>query len=551
MQRPQVIDANPNQLITLSSTSVQTGQRARIFIRGQNLNQLEAFQLQIFYDETQLTVARSYTYNSISSNGSSVINTAQEGIVSISFVGTSALSGSANLFYLDFDVKTDAKIQNNPLFIGINEALGSHLQPVELGASRGNIEVTERSITLRNAPLSTSINQSRVEEGDTFTMSLNLNHSVLKSAGSFDVFYDDEVLSLVSTTTGQFPSNSETLAIVNDQFRGKVHFSFISLEGINSVWPLLTFEFEVIQDIQAQTNIQVVPIQILDMDLQPLQTAGSTRSIQVIKKPPVVNVPSVMMESKTLTSIDDFHLDLSIEADSNLAIGVFEIEYNPFLVELNSFEFLDENWASNIMKLQTIEQDEGILRITYINPEGLKAGKTIGRLHFSPIQEDTPIHTQVDVRLEQAFNANYQSIILAEKTGQVHLSNQYEVRMYHQGQLIQEETTENLATINPPSVEAEPGMRFAFWESTVQGQTITYQSRFYRLGDINESGEPDESDITLLKNVLAGKAHLTLVQLRAANMLERDTISSQSELTLKDLVVLQLLIQESAQQDNE
>ena len=551
IQWPQSIEGSAASSIRLSSTSVQTGQRARIFVQGQNLNNIEAFQLQIFFDDTQLTLAQSFTYSYVSSRGTALINTAEAGVITISFAGTTALSGSSNLFYFDFDVAPDAPIKNYPLFIGIQEALGVDFAPVEINGVRGNIEVTERTTTLRNAPISTSINRSRAEEGDTFTISLNLNHSVLKSAGSFDIFYDDQVLNLLSSTVGSLPSASQTLVTVNDQFRGKVHFNFISLNGINSVWPILTLEFEVIKDVQTSTNIQVIPIQILDMDLQPLQTVASTRALQIIKKPPTLNIPSVVMESKTLTSIDDFTVDLSVEQNSNLAIGVFEIEFNPFLVEFKDLELLDTDWAPNILTFYTLHLDEGLIRFTYINPAGVSTAKAIARLYFSPLQNEVPIHTQIEVRLPQALNANYQAIVLAERSGQIHLSNQYQVRMYHQGQLIQEETVDDMSTINYPQIDAESGLRFAFWESAIQGQTISYHSRFYRLGDLNEDGVIDENDIGIFRQALVGTKNLTALQVRAANLKERDLIESSQELTLKDLVILQLKLQEQSQQNSE
>ena len=76
----------------------------------------------------------------------------------------------------------------------------------------------------------------------------------------------------------------------------------------------------------------------------------------------------------------------------------------------------------------------------------------------------------------------------------------------------------------------------------MQGQNITYRSLFYKLGDINENGTVDESDLELLRNALVGKTQLSKMQLRASNMLERDSINNQSELTLKDLVLLELAI---------
>jgi len=541
-QSPLTVNANVTQSIRLSSTSVQTGQRARIFVQAQNLNGIEAFQFQIFYDETQLTVARQFTYSYLSSRGTAVINTSEDGVISVSYVGTIPLSGSSNLFYFDFDVSSDAKIQSNPLIIGIQEALGDNFEPVQLMGVRGNIDVTERSASLRNAPVSISTSHSRVQEGDTFTMSLNLNHSVLKSAGSFDIFYDDQILQLKSSTIDNISGNSETLAMVNDQFRGKVHFNFISLKGLNSVWPILTLEFEVIQDVQAQTNIQVVPLQILDMDLIPLQTVNNTRSIQVNKKPQVLNIPSVFIESKTLTQISDFSVDLNIEANSQLAAGVFEIEYNPFLIELVEFEILGSDVSSNVLTTQTLLPEEGLAQLTYLNPEGLTGAESIARLHFRPLRDDEPIHTQISVRLKQALNANFQGIVLAEQFGQIDLSNQYHVKVIHNGQEVQSETTDNLNTIILPSIDIPSGHRFADWEVIVQGQNITYRSLFYKLGDINENGTVDESDLELLRNALVGKTQLSKMQLRASNMLERDSINNQSELTLKDLVLLELAI---------
>jgi len=212
---------------------------------------------------------------------------------------------------------------------------------------------------------------------------------------------------------------------------------------------------------------------------------------------------------------------------------------------------LDTDWAPNILTFYTLHLDEGLIRFTYINPAGVSSAKAIARLYFSPLQNEVPIHTQIEVRLSQALNANYQAIVLAERSGQIHLSNQYQVRMYHQGQLIQEETVDDMSTINYPQIDAESGLRFAFWESAIQGQTISYHSRFYRLGDLNEDGVIDENDIGIFRQALVGTKNLTALQVRAANLKERDLIESSQELTLKDLVILQLKLQEQSQQNSE
>lgn len=551
IEGPHNLEAQNGPTLQLSSTSVQAGQRARIYIQSRHVEDLAGFQIQIFYNPEAMSIAQSFTYSYTSSRGSSVINTSERGVVSLSFVGTTPLSGSATLFFIEFDIKSDANIQNYPLLMGVQEAINSDLNPISLYASNGHIEVTEAASTLRSIPLSTSVNRSRMEMGDRFTYSLNLNHSILKSAGSFDVFYDDEILQLVDTTVGTLPSQSQSITTVNDQFRGRIHFTFISLNGLNSVWPLVTLEFEVIKDVQASTNIQVVPIQVLDMDLQPLQASTHTRAVQITKKPPTFNIPSVFVESKTLTTIDDFHLDLKVEENSQLAIGVFEVTYNPYLVKLTEVEMINENDTPNILTLYTHQAEEGRIKLTYLNPQGLTALETIARLHFSPLQNETSIHTQVEVKVEQLLNANYQTIRLASRNAQVHLSNQYQVKIYHQDELLQDQMTDNLEAINYPVVELEAGQRFAFWEPTIQGQTITYQSRVYRLGDINDDGTIDMEDLTLFRNALAGNSNFTPLQLRAANLIERNSIKAQTELTLKDILLLQLRIQEQAQQNND
>jgi len=543
----QTLEANTAPTIQLSSTSVQQGGRARIIVQSRNVNDLAGFQIQIFYNDEVMNVAQTYTYPYTSSRGSSTLNTSEEGVISISFVGTTPLSGSANLFYIEFDISSIATVQNYPLLVAVQEAIDSELRPMSLESANGQIDVQERTTSPRNVPISTSVNRSRMEMGETFTFSLNLNHSILKSAGSFDILYDDEIFKLTQTTVGSLPSQSQSFTTVNDQFRGRVHLNFISLNGLNSVWPLVTLEFEVIKDIQAHTNIEVIPIQVLDMDLQPLQVNASTRSVQISKKPPTFNVPSVIVESKTLTTIDDFYVDLKVEAQANLAIGVFEVRYNPYLLDFSEIEMLNENEIPNVLSLYTHEKEEGLLKITYINPQGLTTAESIARIHFSPLQNETPINTEIKLENSQLLNANYQVINLAAKDAQVHLSNRFQVKIFHDDQLIQEQTTENLNAINYPIVELDEGERFGFWEPTIQGQTISYQSRVYRLGDLNEDGMTDAEDLLILRNALVGKTNLSRLQIRAANLMEREIIDQQSELSLKDVVLLQLKMQEETE----
>ena len=287
------------------------------------------------------------------------------------------------------------------------------------------------------------------------------------------------------------------------------------------------------------------------MDLQPLQASSSTRAVQITKKLPTFNIPSVFVESKTLTSVDDFHVDIKVEKNSQLSVGVFELTYNPFLVELTEIEMLNENNNSNVLTLHTHEPDEGLIRLTYINPKGLSTAQSIARLHFSPLQNENPIDTEITLETSQLLNANYQTISLGSRNAQIHLANQFNVRIYHQNQRIQEQTTDDLDAMTYPIVDLEEGQRFGFWERTIQGQTITFESRVYRLGDINDDGIINDEDLALLRDALAGKVNLTPIQVRAAHLRDQDTIEEQSELTLKDLVLLQLRMQEQSQENNE
>lgn len=519
--------------VRLNHVSTYQGHTVYVYLTAADFDNVSALDLKIFYDDEKLSLvgysAQSWLNSSLKSESD------EAGVLHLSWINETGLSGSGHLYRLTFRVHSEVPAGEIPLFLAVSEAVDASLSPLTVDRSHGSINVREVTSQQPQLYASGSLSRSSLKEGERFTYSISVSNRVTIGAGTFEMHYDHEYLRLVDTHVGSSLESSGTYATINDAVRGLSRMTLISLDGLKGAYPFVTYEFEVIKDTNGTTPIRWESTEVYDEDLNVIKGRTITQTVRLIQHPTVTVNPKIYLPHQAITAGEEFTVPLKIEAESSLGAATITLQYNPFLLDWESLEIHGD---SDSLMIYTHDAERGQITFSYLNQTGLTTAATMASITFTAKPLSEPLQTEISVDITTPINAQYEAITLDTIPTQIQISNDY--RITYKGpndETLQEDVVVSLEESTPPTPVNVPGHRFAHWRQSITGNQVSYQAEYYMFGDINDDGVFDAEDMQLMHTKMVKKETLTALEHLAMD------VNQDGEITLDDLVLLELLHQ--------
>ena len=520
--------------VSLSHTTVHQGQNVNVEVIFESINDLAALTMEVYYDENNLKVS-GYSVAPPLSSTFLEVDFSQPGRVLISLLDVEGLSLEGKALDLNFSSNEDAEFKLYPLHLAVGEAYDVSLNALTVKSSNGSIGVTERPVSPNSISFSQSLNKIEAVQGDHIVWTIQSSQLRGLSAGSFEVVYDANILTLKETVLGDSLTSDASLSVENTTGLGIYQLSIINLNGLNVANPFLILKFEVVSEKMSSTDLRFYPQDLYNTDLQPLISTELKRTIDIKQKTILPSQPTIELSDIETTEEKVFEVFFKLPEDANLAAGTFKLSYNPFLMDLVEIQALEHLSSSNGLFIYT-ENDEGVIEFSIISAENLDAGDLLS-FKFKTKLLDQSLKTSLELSMISAYDEQLNALSLNVKSNQVQITKMRNVSFYDaSGVLIKAVSLpyeDPLPDIVPPNIS---GRRFYQWQETTLDNTHHFHAEYVLPGDVNDDGVISILDIALIQLHLAESITLTDKQIFAGH------VSSSNNLSLQDVMTLQLYL---------
>ena len=155
-------------VIKAGEASGYAGNYIYVDVTAENLSNLAALDLDVFYDSSVLTPF--YTEAPELSGASVDINTSTPGNICLSMASTEGFSGNMTVLSLGFVINNDAKAGNYSIFVAIGDAYDVNRNHVSIGRQNGKITVLESQEYVPTAYFYESADRYGLQKGDEVTI---------------------------------------------------------------------------------------------------------------------------------------------------------------------------------------------------------------------------------------------------------------------------------------------------------------------------------------------------------------------------------------------
>jgi hypothetical protein len=223
-----------------TSTTVQQGSYGYLYVYLDDLTDLSALNISVYYDPDKVTVKN--THNKVSATVYD-INTASDcENASYIFDGKGGAT-KTKLCYFYFQVNSTAEVGETYFDIVVTEAYDNSLKDMTIRGSRCSFTVTEKPVTKSCTISSSSTVATSV--GEEFELKYRFNTYQIAS-GSMAIQYDPELFEVISVTNGAFLAGK--LADVNTALDGAVYVSFVGTT-YQYQYDIVTVRFKTIKNV--------------------------------------------------------------------------------------------------------------------------------------------------------------------------------------------------------------------------------------------------------------------------------------------------------------
>ena len=345
---------------TTRASSVQQGSYTYLDVYLDDLTNLSALNISIYYNPEQITIKN--TYNSVSATVYDI--NASNGCVNASYIFDG--KGGANktkLFYFYFQVNSTADIGNIYFDIVVTEAYDNSLNDIPFSGSRCAFTVTEKPVT-KSCTISSSSTVS-TSVGEEFELSYRISTYQVAS-GSMAIQYDPELFEVVSATAGDFMTDK--VVDINTELDGSVYLSFVGTKTV-SKYNLVTVRFKTLKNVTETSNIKMVVSELHDINLNPYTCSGYTTKANIVfDETYTEDSPSMSVNATYSQDTGKVTATITLEKDSMLGAGDFVLNFDP---DVLTYEALQKGFAPTFFIVNENEAADGILKFYIISTEDI------------------------------------------------------------------------------------------------------------------------------------------------------------------------------------
>ena len=355
-----------------TSASIQQGNYGYLYIYLDDLTDLSALNISLYYDTDKVKV--SSTYNKVSATVYDI--TATSGQVNASYIfDGKGEAKKTNLFYIYYQVLSTAEVGDAYFDVTVSDAYDSSLREMAFRGSRTSFKISEKVVNKSCTVSSTSSLSTSV--GEEFTLSYRLNTYQLAS-GTMEIHYDPELFEVASVTAGGFLSGK--ISDINTSLRGSVYISFVST-AYQYQYDLVTVKFKTNKNVSDTSEIKLTASELYDLNLINVTCNGCTTKVNVsFDETYAADSPSVSVDASYSAENGRVSALICLEEDSFLGAGDFVLYFD---TDLLTYESAEKGFSPTFFNINAKKVSEGILKFSVISLDDVTDGQIMLTVDFS------------------------------------------------------------------------------------------------------------------------------------------------------------------------
>ena len=357
---------------TTSSASVQQGSYAYLYVYVNDMTDLSALNVSVYYDASKVTVKS--TSNKVAATLYDITTASESVNASYIFDGKSTAT-QAQLFSIYYQVNSTAEPGDTYFDVVVTEAYDAALNDITFRGSRCPLAITQKPASQQSCTI-TSTATHTTAVGEEFELSYRLSTYQIAS-GELSIQYDRELFEVVAVTPGAFLSDK--IYDVNTALDGEVYLSFVGT-AYKSNYDLVTLRFKTLKNVDETSQIKLKVNEFCDLALANITCSGYTSNVSVVfDESYTEDAPDMRVDATYSAAEGKLTAVIRLEQDSMLGAGDFVLRFDP-----NVLSFADAVAGSEMSFLPIDRQkvDEGILTFYVISTEGITAETTVITVTF-------------------------------------------------------------------------------------------------------------------------------------------------------------------------
>lgn len=345
---------------TTRASTVQQGSYTYLDVYLDDLTDLSALNVSIYYDPEKVTVKN--TYNSVSATVYDINTTS--GCVNASYIFDGKGGATkTKLCYFYFQVNSTAEVGETYFDIVVTEAYDNSLKDMTFSGSRCAFTVTEKPVTKSCTISSSSTVFTSV--GEEFELSYRLSTYQIAS-GSMAIQYDPELFEVVSATAGDFMTDK--VVDINTALDGSVYLSFVGTKTVYK-YNLVTVRFKTLKNVSESSDIKLTVSELCDLDLIPYTCNGYTSKANIaFDETYTEDAPSMSVNASYSKDTDKVTAVVRLEKDSLLGAGDFVLNFDP---DVLTYESAQKGFSPDFFIINEDKVSEGVLKFYIISTENI------------------------------------------------------------------------------------------------------------------------------------------------------------------------------------
>ena len=350
------ISAESERVVYAStSTAVQQGDYDYLYVYVDDLTDVSALNISIYYDTDKVTVVDAYNYVSATVYDINVLGACVNASYIFDGKGTNQRT---NLFYVCYQVNSTAEIGGTYFDIVVTEAYDNSVNEIQFNGSRCGFEVTENA----NSKLCSISSASNVytSVGEEFEISYILSTYQIAS-GTMVIQYDTELFEVISVTNGVFLDGK--IVDVN-ALDGAIYLSFIGT-SYQYNYDLISVRFKTLKNVDESSDIKMVVSELHDVDLNPYYCSGYTTKANItFDETYTEDAPSISVNATYNQTTDKIVATITLEKDSMLGAGDFTLNFD---TDFMTFESAEKGFIPTFFVINDTKVSEGELQFYIIS----------------------------------------------------------------------------------------------------------------------------------------------------------------------------------------
>ena len=368
--------------LNASSSQLYPGNTVSVYVYGNDLNDIGALDLGIIYDDKILTLD-SVTEGSLLSSFDHFgdINTGVKGQVFTSHAFTSPLSGSGELFVLNFSVDPSAQKGQTRLQVTVGDVTDSSLGPISLSGTELYIDILEYETSFDTMDIYCDSSVSLYYDEET-TLSIGTDYSHGMAAADFIITFDSQKLQYKGITLSDTLLNAQGASYSISENKDYIKVSYINLNGIFSyIDPLLSVSFRSISEHNDETIVSFSTESVYDASLKPIYSSQCQTNLTLLEKEETIEKLKITSDS-SFDEEGNVLVLISAPGSSNLAAADFIVSFDN-----TKILGLDVTKKASVGSVTSnIKNNDGQIKFSYINTNG--GLRELVLIRFKPLNSD-------------------------------------------------------------------------------------------------------------------------------------------------------------------